>query len=47
MKKMLLFCSLVAVAVVGWFLASPLFLDDSVDEAFPAAATSSIEMPTP
>jgi len=32
---------LVVIGSVGWYLASPLFIDDVVDEAFP------LEMPSP
>jgi hypothetical protein len=32
--------AVVAVGAVGWWLGSPLFLDDEVDEAFPLSATA-------
>ncbi len=35
---------LVTVLAVGWYLASPLFIDNSVDEAFPFEAPSPSEM---
>jgi hypothetical protein len=35
---------LIVVAIVGWFLASPLFIDNVVDEAFPVQIPSSEEL---
>ena len=32
--------SVVVTAVVGWFLVSPLFIDEVVDEQFPGVPTS-------
>lgn len=38
--RALLAVGLVAVGAAGWWLGSPLFLDDEVDEAFPLSATA-------
>ena len=38
--RALLAVGLVAVGAVGWWLGSPLFLDNEVDEAFPLSATA-------
>jgi len=35
---------LVVIAVIGWYLLSPLFIDDVVDEAFPFAMPDDTEM---
>jgi len=35
---------LVIIGAVGWFLASPLFIDNTVDEAFPFALPSQAEL---
>ena len=35
MKKIFLALIVVAILALGWFLASPLFLDQVVDEDFP------------
>jgi len=34
--------AIVAVGAVGWWLGSPLFLDNEVDEAFPLSATAEV-----
>jgi len=36
MKKFLILIAAVVILGVGWYLASPLFIDKMVDEAFPA-----------
>lgn len=37
MKKIILTIVLIVVLIVGWYLASPLFIDKTVDEALPFA----------
>jgi hypothetical protein len=43
-KKTIIFLFIVAVTVVGWWLISPLFIDNKVDEALPFEMPSEIEM---
>ncbi|MDH3247751.1 MAG: DM13 domain-containing protein [Acidimicrobiia bacterium] len=38
--RVLVVIAVVAVGAVGWWLGSPLFLDDEIDEAFPLSATA-------
>ena len=42
MKALLLLAGAVVAGAVIWFLASPLFVDEAVDEAFPAAAVTTM-----
>ena len=37
---------LVAILAVGWYLASPLFIDNRVDEAFPVVTMEETALPT-
>ena len=39
MKKVIIVVGLVVAGAVGWFLLSPLFIDETVDEPFPTFPT--------
>lgn len=46
MKKQLIFLSIVALLILGWYLFSPLFIDTQVNEAFPETVMETQETPS-
>ncbi|OGX79966.1 electron transporter [Exiguobacterium sp. SH31] len=44
MTKLLIGIVLVIIMVVGWWLISPLFLDQTVDEGLPPVSTDTVDM---